>query len=207
MSSNSEIRSQVPVQVRIILVNSQEQISFLFDPSLTIENVKQHIIANGMFGIQPHTHPSIIILSLQDNGKDMKVYQSTTLLQLLRYSFLEYPYQTIMLTLSLLTIKSEYHVSAPIEEVYQGPVPLFHEFNVNDPSGLCMMDKSIPDLNVDIVSESFYPPYSCQQSQLVSPSSLPLPQPISYTQSISNFPSMSSYLDDEPNYFFYRTRR
>jgi len=202
--SNLETRSVV--KVRIIWINSQEQISLFFEPSVTLENIKQNIIANLMFGIQPHTHPSMLILSLQENGKDTKVHPSVTLLQLLRYSFIEYPYQTLMFTLSLAAIKSEY-VSAPIEEVYQGPVPFVHEFSLNDPSGLCTMDKNIPDLNVEDVQESLCPTYSCQQSQLVSTNGLLLAQPISsYTQSISNFMSMSSsdvvYLEEEPNNFF-----
>jgi len=194
------------VKVRIILINSQEQISLLFEPSLTIDNIKQNIIANSVFGIQPHTHPSMIILSLQENGKDTKVHPSVTLLQLLRYSFIEYSYQTLMFTLSLANIKSEY-VSAPIEEVYQGPVPYVHDFSsLNDPSGLCTMDKNIPDLN-ECLPESLGPTYSCQQSQLVSSNGLLLAQPISsYSQSISNFLSMSSsdvvFLEEEPNNFF-----
>jgi len=204
------VEPRVQVQVWIVMAH-QQQISLFFDSLLTIENVKQYLIDNRAFGIHPHTHPSMVHLSLQEQHcSDRKVHPSTTLGQLL-HTIVGHPEinnrdRVLIFTISVLTIKPECYPAVPIEEICQRPVPLAQYEIVGDPSsGWSVIERdcgSSFDLNVEYVPEPLpdtTAPSAIYQQQPPQPLTLPF-------HSTSNFSGMSSCdvelgLED-PNYFF-----
>jgi len=201
LSRRMEPRQQV--QVWIVMPHLEEEISLCFDPSLTIENVKQYLIDNGAFGIHPHTHPTMVLLSPQGHGADRKVYPSTTLAQL-HHTFAGHTEincrdRAVILSMSVLAIKSECYPVVPIEEICQGAVPLVQHELVGDSSGWSVSDKDLSfDLNVEYTSEPL--------SDTNAPSVLQ-PQPLAPPfHSTSNFSGMSCdggvFGLEDPSYFF-----
>jgi len=202
LSRRMEPRQQV--QVWIVMPHLEEEISLYFDPALTIENVKQYLIDNGAFGIHPHTHPTMVLLSPQGHGADRKVYPSTTLAQL-HHTFAGHAEincrdRAVILSMSVMAIKSECYPVVPIEEICQGPVPLAqHELVGDSSSGWSVIDKDLSsfDLNVEYTPEPL--------SDTTAPSVLQ-PQPLAPPfHSASNFSGMSCdgvFGLEDPNYFF-----
>jgi len=136
------------VQIWVVMPNSEDEVSYLFDPSLTIENVKQRLLESSAFGLSPHTPPNMVILSLY--GEDRHVLPSTTLSEILdtNSDFSEIPIQHRTLIFTLLL--QEFSDTTPVNDIcsYRNVGALSQE-EISSPSGPAVTAWCIPDKGID----------------------------------------------------------